>query len=290
MKQLNAKIILSIFFVGCVASQPSDYRYIDNAENVSHLQQSVVAIVSENEMGGLEGPECTAFYVTPRRLATALHCVEDRNTTSIQIVPDLILQISEDQKAEPTLGREVLFVDWDEHHRFIRSGNLENDPIPTHSIVIAVDHESDIAILELDVSEPSSEHWLPVSSNVTVGEKAYAIGMPERQFWILSDGIVSAIRIFPSGNSRILHHNLIAPGSSGSPLINNFGEVIGTTVQYVRTIPNLGVASTGEALQILLASGPQHSLQMSSGEVLNIMPNLMCEPDGSSCPMPESGE
>lgn len=289
MKKFGLGFLVALMLSSCAPAPVFEYRYIDSSENVSHLQQSVVAIVSENEQGRLEGPNCTAFYITPRRLATALHCVEDRNTVSIQIMPGLILQMP-GMEAEPTLGREILFIDWEEHNRFVRNWDANADPVPTHSTVIAIDQDNDIAILELVDSEASSTHWLPIARSVRVGERAYAIGMPRNQFWLLSEGIVSAVRVYADGSSRILHHNLIAPGSSGSPLLNNFGEVIGVTIQYVREIPNLGVASPSDALQELLDGGRQQPTYMSLEEVVNLLSDESCDPDGSSCPMPEIAE
>lgn len=289
MKKFALGFMMTLILSNCAPAPVIEYRYVDSSENVSHLQQSVVAIVSENEQGRIEGPKCTAFYIAPRKLATALHCVEPQRVISVQIMPGLILQIGNEGE-EPTLGREILFVDWKEHRRFTRNWDADSEPNASHSTVIAIDQENDIAILELVDSEPSSNHWLTIAQRARVGERVYAMGMPRNQFWLLSEGIVSAIQVYGSGSSRVFHHNLTAPGSSGSPLINNFGEVIGVTIQYVRDVPNLGVATPSAVLQKLIDDGRQEPIYMSLEEVMNLLTNDSCNPNSSSCPLPQSPE
>lgn len=66
-----------------------------------------------------------------------------------------------------------------------------------------------------------------------VGDKCYAIGNPLQLKLTLSDGIISAIR----DNGKIFQvTNQIEHGSSGGPLFNKWGELIGITTAKLEAI------------------------------------------------------
>ncbi len=106
--------------------------------------------------------------------------------------------------------------------------------------LLCADSEKDIAILKVDGRE------LPYlksgdSDIVQVGEKVIAIGNPEGLDYTVSDGIVSAIR----ADKKMTLIQTTAPisrGSSGGPLINKRGEVIGITARTREEGQNLNFA------------------------------------------------
>ena len=73
-------------------------------------------------------------------------------------------------------------------------------------------------------------------------------------------------------------------------MINNSGEVVGVTVQYVRNIPNLGIAAPGNAITALLFNGGQTATYVSIEEALEMLMSESCNPDISSCSMPSVEE
>ena len=101
--------------------------------------------------------------------------------------------------------------------------------------VVATDEEGDLAILRVKAFGVPS---LPRASsdNVKVGETVYAAGSPKGWKDTVSMGIISRVRpvftnIFRSGQvvtaKRIQITAPTSPGSSGGPLLNSKGEVIG---------------------------------------------------------------
>jgi len=92
--------------------------------------------------------------------------------------------------------------------------------------ILAADSINDIAIIRCESSEyPAS--FLELEDNLpAVGENVVVIGSPLDYNFSVTEGLVSAIR---DNNIRkeILLNAPIAPGSSGSPVINNVGKVIG---------------------------------------------------------------
>ena len=108
----------------------------------------------------------------------------------------------------------------------------------TVSEVYALDPVHDLAILrlELDVTGDAYPLLELTRERPTVGIRVFAIGSPFGYSNTLSAGIVSGIRQFGNLPEAIQTTAPISPGSSGGPLIDEFGRVIGvTTFGDVRT-------------------------------------------------------
>lgn len=105
-------------------------------------------------------------------------------------------------------------------------------------LIIDTDERRDIAVIKI------KSFGLPVvrlgnSDNVKVGEQVIAIGNPEGLENTVTEGIISAIR--DSGSGYMLHQISvpISPGSSGSPVFNIYGEVIGIATSSLLKGQNL---------------------------------------------------
>jgi hypothetical protein len=93
--------------------------------------------------------------------------------------------------------------------------------------IVAGDEQSDL--IRLSVNIPSSSIY-PLSLSKTlpeVGERIFVYGSPLGWENTVSDGIVSAIRDIPDYGRIIQITAPISPGSSGSPVLNLQGGVIG---------------------------------------------------------------
>ena len=93
--------------------------------------------------------------------------------------------------------------------------------------VLAVDGEGDLALLQVEVPAALARP-LPIVSRVPQeGESIVVIGNPFGLEGSVSDGIVSAVREI-SGYGKIIQITApISPGSSGSPVVNMYGQVVG---------------------------------------------------------------
>jgi len=99
--------------------------------------------------------------------------------------------------------------------------------------VVAVDIQSDIALIQVDATKLPTVK-LGDSSRVRVGEPVLAIGSPDRFENTVTAGIVSATsRTLQDGSSFPFFQTDIAanPNNSGGPLFNRAGEVVGIDVQ-----------------------------------------------------------
>lgn len=93
--------------------------------------------------------------------------------------------------------------------------------------VVAVDGEGDLALLEVDLKRESVQALPIVQRAPLEGESVVVIGNPFGLEGSVSNGIVSAIREIAGYGTIIQITAPIAPGSSGSPVVNMFGQVIG---------------------------------------------------------------
>ncbi|MDL1970717.1 MAG: S1C family serine protease [Candidatus Desulfofervidaceae bacterium] len=115
--------------------------------------------------------------------------------------------------------------------------------------ITAIDHEHDLVILK--VSARSKTLPLGNSDAVQVGEPVYAVGNPLGLEGTFSQGIVSSIR--KVGSDKLLQITApISPGSSGGPVLNSKGEVIGVSVATFKGGQNLNFAIPSNYLKILL--------------------------------------
>ena len=92
--------------------------------------------------------------------------------------------------------------------------------------IIHADKENDLVILKVKGDK------LPVVklgdiSKASVGEKVYVISSPEGLENTVSDGILSGIREISQERKVLQITAPISPGSSGGPVFNKSGEVIG---------------------------------------------------------------
>jgi Flp pilus assembly protein TadD len=118
--------------------------------------------------------------------------------------------------------------------------------------VLAEDREGDLIRVSIDISEEVVKP-LPVATKLPdVGERVIVIGTPLGFDQTVSDGIVSAVREIPGFGKIIQLTAPISPGSSGSPVINMKGEVIGIATFFVMAGQNLNFAIPGERLAKLI--------------------------------------
>lgn len=110
----------------------------------------------------------------------------------------------------------------------------------------------DIAILQINTkSTPISLGDDEVSS---IGERIYAIGNPEGLEGTVSEGIISGFRKIDN-NFRIMQITApISPGSSGGPVINQNGQVIGIASASIIEGQNLNFAIPVTKLKEVLSN------------------------------------
>lgn len=105
---------------------------------------------------------------------------------------------------------------------------------------VAIDEKSDMVLLKIkDANAPVLS--LGDSSKVAIGDEIFVIGNPQGLEGTFSKGIVSAIRTI--GQDSVLQITApISPGSSGGPVLNEEGKIIGVAVATFKGGQNLNFA------------------------------------------------
>lgn len=118
---------------------------------------------------------------------------------------------------------------------------LQTGEIYENVRVFDYDRRRDIAILKIRAAQLKTI-TIGDSNGVEAGDRAYAIGNPEGYSYTISDGLISARRIL-DGNEEFQITVPISHGSSGGPLYNALGQVIGITSSgYMEGAQNLNFA------------------------------------------------
>src|SRR5256714_12615091 len=147
----------------------------------------------------------------------------------------------------------------------LNSGN--NFPVKS---VVAVDAEADIALLKVD-APPNQVRSLSLDrTSPQEGESVVVIGNPFGLEGSVTNGIVSAVRDIP-GFGRIIQITApISPGSSGSPVVNMHGQVIGVATLQITGGQRVDFCLPSERIAHLdRAAQTDKSQQLSLGELVD---------------------
>jgi S1-C subfamily serine protease len=116
--------------------------------------------------------------------------------------------------------------------------------------VVGLDSKHDLVLLAVeDASAPALK--LGDGSKVAVGDTVFAVGNPQGLEGTFSQGIVSSIRQLDA-DSLLQITAPISPGSSGGPVVDSEGEVIGVAVATFKGGQNLNFAIPARYLDELM--------------------------------------
>ena len=107
--------------------------------------------------------------------------------------------------------------------------------------LIYIDKENDLVILKADGKGLPTVKIGDIAK-VNIGEKVYVMGSPRGLENTISDGILSGIREITPQRKLLQITAPISAGSSGGPLFNQHGEVIGIASFIIKEAQNLNFA------------------------------------------------
>ncbi len=150
--------------------------------------------------------------------------------------------------------------------------------------VVASDKVRDVAIVKAH-----GQNFRPLtlgnSDRLEVGEEVVAIGNPLSLESTVSNGIVSGIRTDEVDGGKFLQITApISPGSSGGPLFNMAGEVVGITTLYLKGGENLNFAIPINDAKLVLDKRSD-LLQSLPVETEKGAPPSKIEPSAKAVPM-----
>lgn len=119
--------------------------------------------------------------------------------------------------------------------------------------ILAADKARDLAIIKIH-GKTFRTLTLGDSNDIQVGEEVVAIGNPLSLESTVSNGIISGVRSSKEQGWKLLQTTApISPGSSGGPLFNMRGEVIGINALYLEGGENLNFAIPINDAKLLLS-------------------------------------
>ena len=141
------------------------------------------------------------------------------------------------------------------------------------------DLDNDLAVLEVDGVETQPVK-LGDSDKVAAGQPVVVVGNPEGLEQTVSNGLISAIREL-NGRRLFQISAPISAGSSGSPVFNDHGEVIGVVVSMLEAGQNLNFAVPINYAKTLLNGGTEQlisSLPKRNGAEAQVPPAQSAAP------------
>jgi tetratricopeptide (TPR) repeat protein len=199
------------------------------------------------------------FLIKPLRLAVTLFvCLTQTSPVAAQTkraeltarqiaqrtFPSVVVLVTEDRRGDKYLG-SGFFIDDDvvatNYHVIKGATKIVARRVGQKHVyqvsILSTDEESDLALLRLDgaIARPLT---LARGGRIAVGDVVYVAGNPEGLEGTFSQGIVSALR----GTDYVQITAPISHGSSGGPVLNSRGEVIGVAVGAIEEGQNLNFA------------------------------------------------
>lgn len=134
------------------------------------------------------------------------------------------------------------------------------DEVKTFTVkadLAAIDDERDLALLKVDSAAPLRPVMIALDNNPEAGEQVTVIGHPGVGDQVLSHtlttGVVSSTRQMIDGRSYIQTSAAVNAGSSGGPMFDSYGRVIGL-MAIKANIEGAGFAIPAESLRSFLAA------------------------------------
>lgn len=212
----------------------------------------------------LPPPAVPELTPTPAPVPATINGAPDLVKLIKLVLPAVVTIVGHDEQGEFTSSGSGFFINGQGHlitnYHVIR--NMPHAKVKTRdgkiypmTTVLAVDKQADLAMCQLDI-QGGAPSFLAVSREVPeVGERVMVIGSPRLLELTVSDGIVSAVRTDTPLGQVIQMTAPISPGSSGGPVINLKGEVVGISTFYRKDGQNLNFAIPSHKI-LALQPGP----------------------------------
>jgi len=144
------------------------------------------------------------------------------------------------------------------NYHVIETGNVAIVKFPDDTAfrvdgVLAADKVRDLAVIKIH-GKTFRALALGDSDDIQVGEEVVAIGNPLSLESTVSNGIISGVRTSKQQGGKFLQTTApISRGSSGGPLFNMFGEVVGINVMFLEGGESLNFAIPVNDAKLLLS-------------------------------------
>lgn len=212
--------------------------------------------------------------------------IDDVPSIIKKIKPSVVIVLSFDKKGKILSQGSGFIINWfgeiiTNFHVIDRAKSIKiktsDGEFFSVSHILAKDEKNDLICLETDMAFKKEFPPLLLSKTLPeIGEKIIVYGSPLGLENTVSDGIVSAIRYHPEFGKIIQITAPISPGSSGSPVLNMYGEVIGIASFQIVEGQNLNFAIPSERIDALIKA-PRKKISITEGLYEQPNPELLTQ-------------
>lgn len=185
------------------------------AREIAQKAAASVVMVVVQDSNGKPMSQGSGFFVKDDLIATSLHVVKDAKLIKVKLAGQRDFYVVQEIAEQDKLRDLAL----------LRVSGMPAKPLP-----------------------------LSNGAQVAVGDDVFVHGNPEGLEGTFSQGIVSARRESAQGGKEFIQITApVSPGSSGAPVMNNRGEVIGVVAGLIEKGQNLNFAIPEVYLRLLLS-------------------------------------
>jgi S1-C subfamily serine protease len=195
------------------SASPSVHAHESSPANLDQLKRSVV-IITTYDAQGKPLLQGSGFFIDAEQVVTSLHVIKGASQIRLETF----------------------------------AGTTE-----TVTSVLATNEASDLALLRLAQRCPDTAILHLVSTPPQEGEAVILVSSPQGSRWKVTRGNVGMLFEFAGISSRLQITAAIAPGSSGGPVVNEQGEVVGVAALYINRAEELNFAVPAANLMSLRA-------------------------------------
>jgi len=186
-------------------------------------KKAVVKVIGFDE-NDKEESQGTGFFISSSGLvATNCHVIEDSKSAGIRLADE-------------------------------KGGEENSGDIKTYMIkkIISSDEDADMVIFSVEGLNAAPDYLAVRGDRIETGDNVYVIGHPMGLEQTVSNGIVSGIKKIKEFGFMYQTTAPISPGSSGSPVMDANGEVIGVATSTYKEGQNLNFVMPSEKLRPLM--------------------------------------
>jgi len=183
-------------------------------EKIAQLKHAVVIVTTYDDQGN-RLLQGSGFFITPERVVTCLHVINHAHRIRIETFAGQTL---------PIVG------------------------------VTATDTNSDLALLQIDAPHPDTAILQVEYITPNEGESIVVLSNPQDSRWQTTRGRVGTMWNLAGTGRRLQITASLRPGSSGGPVLNQRGRVIGIAAMHIRSADDLNFAVPAGNLKALQAS------------------------------------
>lgn len=186
-----------------------------NSEETTAKLKRAVVIITTSDRQGKPLLQGSGFFISADLLVTNLHVIKEAGLIRIQL--------------------------FDGASRDVQS-------------VVAMSEREDLALLQLKMPEVNVSILQLADSAPVLGESILVMSNPRDCRWKLTQGRVGPIWQFKGTGKRIQITASILPGSSGGPVVNEEGRVVGIAAMHMDGSDDLNFVVPVESLRALQVS------------------------------------